>query len=272
VGLRRTGWRGLYRDRAIDIWMPLEEKSLQEADRRSREFWVLARLGRDISITQAQNSVRPSNRASDELIVLPYSGMTPEIAEGMSRLGTLFGLAACAVFFIACANVASFLVGRAFARSHETSVRVALGASRGQLARELLWDSIVISVAGGAFGMLIAVWTARVVPALLFEPDAEQLIFAPGLFSIVMGSTACIGMTILCGLRPVFAGPSDQPDAVLRRESAGPSKAMGRLRASLVVAQMMSCCVLVVATALLLDGVRAALQTSAGVALATRFL
>lgn len=255
---------GLYRDRAVDLWMPFDENTVKGADRSSRNFWVLARLRRDASTSQAQTAVRGSGGASSEIRVLPYTGMTPEMAEGMSRIGRLLGFAAGAVLFIACANVASFLLGRAFARSHETSLRVALGASRGQLAQELFWDSVVISVAGGAFGLLLAAWTARVVPALLFEQDAERLVFAPGLFSIVAASTACAGITMVCGLMPVLVTPDERPGSVLGRESAGPSKAMGRLRAGLVVAQMTSCCVLVVCTAFLLDGLRAALQTSAG--------
>jgi hypothetical protein len=255
---------GIYRDRAVDLWMPLQEEALQGDDRRRRNFWVLGRLRHDVSISQAQTAIRIRRSGSGEMHVLPYTGMTPEMAEGMSRVGTLLGFAAAAVFFIACANVASFLLGRAFARSHETALRVALGAGRGQLARELLWDSVVISVVGGACGMLLAIWTSRVIPALLFEQDAERLIFAPDLFSIVATSAACVGITIVCGLLPVFVIPHDRPAALLRRESAGPSKAIRRLRVCLVVAQMTSCCMLVISTAFLLDGFRTTLQTTAG--------
>jgi ABC-type lipoprotein release transport system permease subunit len=255
---------GLYRDRAVDIWMPFEEKTLKNADGSSRNIWVLARLRPDVSTAQAEDSVRASHGGSGEILVVRYTGMTPEMAEGLSRIGTLFGFAAGAVFFVACANVVSFLFGRAWARSRETSIRVALGASRGQLARELLWDSIVISIAGGAVGTLLAVWTARIVPALLFDQDAERLVFAPGLVSIVAASAVCAGATILCGLIPAFANANDRPEAVLRRESAGPSRMMGRVRVGLVAAQMTTCCVLVVSTAFLLDGLHAALQTSTG--------
>ena len=255
---------GLYRDRAVDLWMPLPEKTVQEVDRSSRNFWVLARLRREGSISQAQAAICPSGGACGKMRVLPYTGFTPEMAESLSRIGTLLGFAADVVFFIACANVASFLLGRAFTRSHETSLRIALGASRAQLAQELLWDSVIIAVAGGAFGMLLAIWTAHVVPALLFEEDAERLVLAPGLVGIVAASAVCIAITVVCGFMPVFVTPNDHPGAVLARESAGPSKALRLLRMSLVVAQMTSCCVLVISTAFLFDGLRAALETSLG--------
>lgn len=202
--------------------------------------------------------------ASGEIKALPSSGMTRERDEGLSRIRALLACAAGAVFLIACANVISLLLGHAFARSYETSLRVALGARRGQLAREMLSDSVFISLAGGAFGTLLAIWTIRIVPALLFEGDAEHLVFAPRLFTIVAACTACAGVMIVCGLVPVFATSDDHPQAVLRREYAGPSKRMRYLRAGLVVAQMTSCCILVVSAAFLLDGLHAALQTSAG--------
>ena len=68
--------------------------------------------------------------------MLPYTVMTPEMTAGLSRIGTLLEFAAGAVFFIACVNVGLFLLGRAFTRFHETDLRVALGASRGQLAHD----------------------------------------------------------------------------------------------------------------------------------------
>lgn len=263
-GVAPNRLEGLYRDRVVDLWIPLQENPPQDGDGRSRDLWVIARLHRGVSINRAQTAVRRDLGASAEIVILPYTGLAPETEEGLSRVGMLFAVAAGAVFFIACANVISLLLGRAVARSRETSLRVALGARRSQLARELFWDSVVISVAGGALGMLFAAWTTRVVPALLFEQDAERLVFAPDLFSIIAASTACAGIMILCGLMPILAISDNRPDAALRRETAGPSKAMRRLRVTLVVGQMASCCVLVISTAYLLDGLRAAFQASVG--------
>jgi hypothetical protein len=191
------------------------------------------------------------------------ANITSQAAAGISRLGKLLAVAAGVVFLIACANVVSFLLGRAFIRSHETSLRVALGARRRQLARELLADSVVISIAGGLCGMLLALWTSRLLPAFLFEEDAERLLFAPDLFSIALASAACVAIIIVCGLVPALLIPYDRPVSVLRRESAGSSSLTSRLRAALVVAQMASCCLLLISAAFLLNGLHAALQTSA---------
>lgn len=265
VGSVAPDWlEGLYLGSAVDIWMTLREASLQGSDRNSRTFWALGRLRPGISTAQAEAAVNATRSGADVIAVRPYTGMTPEMSGGMSRIGTLLPAAAGAVFFIACANVATFLLSRASARSRETSVRVALGAGRGQLAKQLLSDSVLISVTGGAFGMLLAMWTADLVPALFFDQEAEQLVFAPDLFGIAAASAACAGLTVACGLTPLFEVRHDNPAAVLQRESAGASMAMRRLRAVLVVAQMTCCCVLVIFTGLLLNGFWAALQTSAG--------
>ena len=255
---------GLYIGRAVDIWMPLREASLQAFDRGSRTFWALGRLRPGVSRDQAQAVVNSIRSGADAMAVLPYTGVTPEAAGGMSRIGKLLPAAAGAVFFIACVNVATFLLSRASARSHETSVRVALGAGRGQLGRQLLTDSVLISVAGGAVGILLAVWTAHIIPALFFEQDAEHLVFSPDLAGIVAASAACAGITVACGLMPLLEIRYDDPAIVLQRDSYGPSNPMRRLRAGLVVAQMACCCLLVISTGLLLTGFRTALQTSAG--------
>lgn len=243
---------GVYRDRAVDLWMPLPD-AVPKIEASNRNFWVLGRVRRGANLS-----------VSSDMRVLPYTGATPEAAAGRSRVSALLNFAGALVFFIACANVASFLVGRATARAHETSLRVALGASRGQLIRGLLADSIVISIAGGALGLLLALWTSLVLPSLLFEEDAQHLVFAPDVFSIVAASAACIGITIVCGLLPVFAISHHRPANVLRRESAGPSIGIRRLRIGLVIAQMMSCCVLVISTAFLFAGLSSALESSVG--------
>jgi hypothetical protein len=169
------------------------------------------------------------------------------------------------VLLIACANVASLLLGRAAVRAQETSLRVALGAGFGDLARELAADSIAISVAGGVCGIVASLWISHVLPALLYEGDAAKLAAGPPDPLAVAGRVgACAAVTIVCGLLPLFFTPHDRPALVLRRESAGPSRATRRLRTILVAVQMAGCCVLVVGTAWLFDDFRAAVRTTAG--------
>jgi len=264
VGVAPDWLEGVYGDRAIDLWRPLGETSLRGRDRSTRNFWVLAGLRSHVSTNQMKNAVRTAHIGSSEISIIPYTGMAPEMAEGLSRAGTLLRVAAGFVFFIACVNVASFLLGRATLRAHDTSIRVALGVSRGRLAQAIFSDSVVISLAGGALSMLLAVWTSRVVPALLFEQDAEFLVLAPDIFSIVVAFAAGIGIVIACGLLPLFEIRHDCPADVLGRESAGPSKTSRAVRAGLVIAQMACCCLLVIGTGFLYGGFRAALQTGVG--------
>jgi ABC-type lipoprotein release transport system permease subunit len=271
-GIAPKSLEGIYRDRPVDLWMSLPEGALAASDRTRRMLWVVGRLRRDVSIAQAQAIVQRGRAGSGEVQILPYTGLTPDAADSFARVATLLGFAAGAVFFIACCNVASFLFGRAFARSHEISLRVALGAGRSQLARELLSDSVVISLVGGVAGLLLAGWTSNIIPALLFEQDAEQLVFAPHLSSIVATSAACIGIMIGCGLLPVMVIPYDRPATVLRREGVGPSKAIRRLRVGLVVAQMTGCSMLVISTAVLVEGFRSTLETAIGHRLAHAIL
>ena len=254
---------GIYAGSSIDIWMPLAPPS-DAAERRGQTLWALGRLHEGVSDSRAQTLVNSSRETGHLIAVRPYTGLAPEGSAGMSRLRTILSLVAVAVFFIACVNVATFLLARSSARSRESSVRIALGASRGQIARQLLADSVVISITGALLGVLLALWTSQIVPALLFDRDAEQLVFRPDLFGTVAASVACVVIMIVCGLAPLLETRHDDPARVLRRESAGPSAAMQRFRDGLVIAQMTCCCVLVISTATLVSAFRNTLQTTAG--------
>lgn len=257
-GIAPDWLEGVYSDRPVDLWRPLRQQALEGGDRTTRSLWVLARLRPAVPIDRLRNALGAS-----EFSVLPYTGMAPEMAEGLARIGTLLQWAAGFVFFIACVNVASFLLGRATLRSHETSIRIAIGASRSRLAQTVATDSLVICAAGGALSLLFAFWTSEVVPALLFERDAGFLVLAPNFFSIAAASAAGLGIILACGLLPLLEIPYDRPAAVLGRESAGPSRAARAVRSGLIIGQMAGCCLLVVCTGFLYGGFRASLETGA---------
>ncbi len=264
TGVAPIQLEGLYRDRPTDVWMPLQARSLKGADGSGRDLWVFARLRRAVSTGQAEAAVHVKFGDSVAVRVIPFTGTPPRMAQGLSRVVRLLNFAAGAVFFIACINVASLLLGRALKRSGETSLRVALGATRAKLVGELLSDSIVISLAGGAFGMLLAVCSEHAFPALLFQQDAERLVFAPRLLPIVAASLLCVSVTALCGIVPVFATSTDRPWTILRRESGLPSKTVRRLRTSLAVAEITTCCMLVICAVVLSESFHSALETGTG--------
>ena len=248
---------GLYRGQPIDLWVPAAGAT-PEGD-----VWLLGRLREGVSAAAAQAALQKEGDGS-ALAVLPYTGMTPDAAGGMQRIGTLLSVTANAVFIIACANVAAFLLSRSSARARETAVRVAIGARRRQLARQLLVDSLLITAIGGAAGFVLATWMADIVPLLFFDQDAEHLVFAPDTIGIVITSLAGMAITVACGLAPLLETRHDDPSVVLQREALGPSRAITRLSGALVLVQMMGCTLLVISTGLLLQGFRAAVQTSAG--------
>ena len=252
---------GLYRGRTVDLWRPLDDSDQREG--RS-QVWLLGRLRPGVSLHDVQAAIDGINAPDHAITALPYTGQTPEMASGMLRLGALLELAASAVFLIACANVSAFVLARSWARARETAVRVAIGARRRQLLRQLLIDSAVIALIGGAAGFILASWMADIVPLMFFDQDADRLVFSPDARGILATSILCIAITIACGLAPLFETRDDQPSAVLQREVSGPSKAMTRINTGLILMQMAGCSLLVISTGLLLQGFRSALDTQAG--------
>jgi ABC-type antimicrobial peptide transport system permease subunit len=252
---------GLYRGRAVDLWQPLDDADGRDA---RLQVWLLGRLRPGVSVPDAQAAIDSINASDRAITALPYTGQTPEMASSMLRLGALLELAASAVFLIACANVTAFVLARSSARARETAVRVAIGARRRQLFRQLLIDSAVIALIGGAAGLILASWMADIVPLMFFDQDADRLVFAPDARGILATALLCIAITIACGLAPLVETRDDEPSAVLQREVAGPSKVMTRISTGLLLMQMAGCSLLVISTGLLLQGFRAALDTEAG--------
>lgn len=252
---------GLYSSRPVDVWTALDEDTIPPQERQSLALVVIGRLRSGIVAEDAQKAVAAAG--GEGLAVLRYRGITPEAAAGMARLATLLPAAAATVFFIACANVAAFLLARASARVHETSVRVALGASRPRLARQMLADSVLLSTCGGIIGLLLAYWTVHLVPAFLYDIHAAELIFSPDARTIA-GALVAFGVLVACGMVPLVETRHDKPAAVLQREAGGPSVAMLRVRSALVLGQMAGCCMLLISTGLLFEAFRSALHTNAG--------
>ena len=146
------------------------------------------------------------------------------------------------VLLIACANVASLLVAKATARHKEIAIRLAMGASRGQIVRQLLVESLLLSVAGGGAGLLLALWADRVLMAFL-PPETLTLKISAVPDSRILGFTLVVSFVtgVVFGLIPALR--CTNPDvAPTLKDQAGAAVGGGgqvRLRKALVAAQVM---------------------------------
>ena len=191
-----------------DLWVPVSRD--YQGNRRWSTVTVFGRLKSGISQQQAQFEMNAiSERLEAEGRKFQGRGVNlvrldREVGSG-SRLGLMimFGAVAC-VLLIACANIAGLLLSRTQEREKEVGVRLALGATRGRILRQLLTESLLLSVIGGVAGTVLSVWIARAVVSLQpadiprldeVSADTRVLLFALGL-------TALTG--ILFGLLPAI--------------------------------------------------------------------
>ncbi len=193
--------------------------------------------------------------ASDEVRVHPQVDML--LMPAASLLLLLVGL----LLAIACSNLATLLLGRGSSRAREVSLRLALGATRGQLVRLLLTESVVLALAGGVGGYLLAEWAIRMLRAVDLP-----LVMDVRLDYRVLGFTLLLSIAtgVLFGLAPALKATRVDLVPELRNEgSASPS---GRrwltMKNGLIIAQVAASCLLLVAAGLVLRALRAAQQSS----------
>jgi putative ABC transport system permease protein len=247
----------------VDIWKPIAFTPTELKDRGNRSYGLITRLRSDVSPVKAQAEL--DTIIADWIRAYPdnYSGarfgariypLQDQVVGGMrTGLAILLG-AVIFVLLIACANLATMLLARASARERELAIRIALGAGRWRLLRQMLTESVLLALAGAAGGVVLSIWGlellkqigARTVPRLA-EVNVDPIV-------LMVIAVVAVGTGILFGLIPAFA--SAKPELTEALKEGGRSSTTGarrnRLRNSLVVAEIALALVLLVGAGLLL--------------------
>ena len=249
-------------DTPADVWMPPSASSDKMQVRNTGFLQVLARKKPGVSdAVIAADLAAFSKYLTDTFPDLypPSTGLgtrsEPLLAAtvGNVRLALFVLLGAVAfVLLIACANVANLLLARAAGRRREMAIRAALGARRGRLMRQLLTESLLLAVAGGALGLLFAAWAVDALVGL--APDTLPRAAEVALDGRVLAFTAAIALAtgFAFGLTPALAASRPDLHDALKDGTRGTSAGRGRLRRALVVAEVALSLVLLVGSGLMM--------------------
>ena len=290
VGIAPEGYSGLLRGLRAELWVPMmmQKQALPGSDdltnRGSRSTFLMGRLKPGATLAQAQaqmdvvagqlheayqqqwTDVRQQARV---VTVVPerearvFPGVRGAVLGFFALLMGVVGL----VLLVACANVANLMLARASARRREIAIRLALGAGRFRLMRQLVTESVLLSLLGGGAGLLFAAWGTGLLMA--FRPPLPFPIDLPlALDGSVLVFTFSVAVVtgLLFGLAPAWTASRHDPLSALKDEgtSATASLRKGRLRSAFVVAQVTLSLLLLVGAGLFLRSLRNATTIDPG--------
>src|SRR5262245_40453800 len=258
IGVAPAVFQGSQTAIRTDLYVPLMMESLLvprgDLLHDHHYFWLtlLGRLKPGVTLQHAQEQMTeqlkpevksyPEEHRGHEVVTVFALWRSPFGANGffstfLPLLMTISGF----VLLLACANVANLMLVRSMARRREIAIRVSLGASRWRLVRQLLVESLVLALAGGAIAMVMTIWTSS--SMMSFVPPMDF----PFYLSVhadraVLGATLLISFLtgIIFGILPALRSSSEAPGAVLKEDAGNVSGGLGkaRLTSGLVVAQI----------------------------------
>jgi putative ABC transport system permease protein len=286
VGVAPPGFRGVMTGFAIDVWMPATMSGPimpgQQSIHSRGSGWLdfMARLAPGVDSDEAQaaldvlsstlirdhpddNKGKTFQLTSGAASRFPITGLGRGVTAFLSVVMGLVGI----VLLIACANVANLLLVRGVGREREIALRFAMGAGRGRVVRQLLTESVALSVAAGAVGLLIAMWLLemwnQVEPPVPFPVELEV-----GLDPVVLWFTLAVSVLtgLVFGMLPAVKVSGLRLFGVLqsRRSGGGSGPRQSRLQTALVTAQVAAALVLLVMAALFLQTARQTMGVDPG--------
>ncbi len=287
IGVAAPDFTGDATGRPVDVWFPamMQSQVMLELpgllERNNGWLRIIGRMRPGLTVPQAQAAIQAAYQANeiafagsaatpqfienlreDPFLLVPiehgYSRSRDEVARALGILVAIVG----SVLLIACANVAGLQLARTDARAREMAIRLAIGAGRGRLVRQLLTESVILGVIGGALGMALAVGgtlllsqTTSVGPVQMdarAESSFVSLSVLPQWPTYLLGAALSLIVGVLFGLAPAVRGAgSSLASALIGRggsSSVGPRRAvLGRM---FVVSQVALTLVLVIVTSL----------------------
>ena len=229
-----------------DVWLPLSlmPPAVRFMARNARNYAALGRLADGVTLEQARAELNTIGESLERSYGDTNKGVRPSVMTYDERIGgndgTLFGMLMGAVAFvmlIACANVANLLLARSAGRTREVGVRVALGASRWQIVRQLLVESLLLACLSGVLGIIIGIFALRVFVLQIGSLDLPYWVHFT-MDGWVLGYIAaiCVASAVLFGLAPALHVSRTNVQAVLKEGGrTGSGGARARQWASVLV-------------------------------------
>jgi predicted permease len=242
----------------VDVWFPFGALYPPSESRSAHNFRVIGRVRADVSLEQAKTDVGAIGRA----LKLEHGSQMDATSFGLLAFrerfvrdirGTLFVLSGAVglLLAIACSNVANLLLVRAATRRKEVALRAALGASRARLARQFIAESLVLTVAAGALGTLLASWSVQLIVGLYHGnlPRVGEIGVSANvlIFSVIVSFAIAIAL----GLVPIVQASRRQLQNDLQDAGRGSSSSQTRARNLFIVAQVALTLMLLVGAGLL---------------------